>query len=47
MVGHAGFTCPTLGALAWGEAAIYKPVPAQPEPKLIRRLRADQWALLP
>jgi phosphohistidine phosphatase SixA len=25
MVGHAGFTCPTLDSLAWGEAAIFKP----------------------
>jgi len=27
MVGHAGFpgTCPTLGTLAWGDAAIFKP----------------------
>lgn len=47
MVGHAGFTCPTLGSLAWGEAAIYKPDLAQVEPKLIRRLRADQWSQLP
>lgn len=28
LVGHAGFTCPTLDALAWSEAAIYKPQPA-------------------
>ncbi len=25
MVSHAGFVCPTLDSLAWGEAAIYKP----------------------
>lgn len=25
MVSHAGFTCPTLDTLAWGEAAIFKP----------------------
>jgi phosphohistidine phosphatase SixA len=25
MVSHAGFSCPTLDSLAWGEAAIYKP----------------------
>jgi phosphohistidine phosphatase SixA len=25
MVGHAGFSCPTLDSLAWGEAAIFKP----------------------
>lgn len=28
VVGHAGFTCPTLDALAWAEAAVYKPQPA-------------------
>lgn len=28
MVTHAGFTCPVLDSLAWGEAAIYKPQPA-------------------
>lgn len=47
MVGHAGFTCQTLGTLAWGEAAIFKPVPTLAEPKLIQRVRADQWAQLP
>jgi len=25
MVSHAGFSCPTLDTLAWGEAAIFKP----------------------
>lgn len=25
MVSHAGFSCPTLDSLAWGEAAIFKP----------------------
>ncbi len=25
LVSHAGFTCPTLDSLAWGEAAIFKP----------------------
>lgn len=47
MVGHAGFSCATLDALAWGEAAIFKPQPAQAEPKLIQRVRAEQWSQLP
>ncbi len=25
MIGHAGFTCPILGDLAWSEAAVFKP----------------------
>jgi hypothetical protein len=25
LIGHAGFSCPVLGALAWSEAAIFKP----------------------
>jgi len=25
MVSHAGFSCPTLDSLSWGEAAIFKP----------------------
>jgi phosphohistidine phosphatase SixA len=27
MVSHAGFFCPTIDSLAWGEAAIFKPQP--------------------
>jgi phosphohistidine phosphatase SixA len=45
MVGHAGFTCPTLDALAWGEAAVFKPT-AQGEPLLVARVLASDWASL-
>jgi hypothetical protein len=45
IVGHAGFspTCPVLGALAWGEAAIFKPDGAGGE-TLVARVLADDWA---
>ena len=46
LVSHAGFTCPTLDALAWGEAAIYKPDGAGGT-SLVARVLWDQWATLP
>ncbi len=48
LVSHAGFTgnCPTLGALVWGEAAIYKPNGAGGS-TLIQRVLWSEWATLP
>jgi phosphohistidine phosphatase SixA len=45
-IGHAGFTCPTLDTLQWGEAAIYKP-DGSGGSTLIRRVRWNEWATLP
>jgi hypothetical protein len=47
MVSHAGFTCPVLAELAWGEAAIFKPMPGDAPPLLVARVTAAGWALLP
>ncbi len=48
LIGHAGFssTCTTIGELAWGEAAIFKPQ-ATGGATFIARLTWDQWAGLP
>lgn len=47
IIGHAGFssTCATLGSLAWGECAIFKP-DGQGGATLIGRLLWDQWGQL-
>jgi len=44
MIGHAGFneTCPILSALAWGEAAIFKPA-ATGDAEFVTRVLADRW----
>lgn len=44
IIGHAGFTgsCPVLGALAWGEAAIFKPS-ATGDAAFVTRVLADGW----
>ena len=44
IIGQAGFTgsCPVLGELAWGEAAIYKPK-GDGTAELITRVPFDQW----
>lgn len=47
MVSHAGFTCPVLAELAWGEAAIFKPMPGDAPPLLVARVTASGWATLP
>jgi hypothetical protein len=46
MVSHAGFACPTIDSLAWGEAAIFKPNPGG-SPTFITRVAWNQWAALP
>lgn len=46
MVSHAGFTCPIIDSLAWGEAAIYRPMPNQPA-KFIARVPWNGWTTLP
>jgi phosphohistidine phosphatase SixA len=48
LVSHAGFTgsCPTLGEIAWGEAAIYKPNGAGGS-TFIQRVLWSEWATLP
>jgi hypothetical protein len=47
MVSHAGFSCPTIDSLAWGEAAIYKPVPGTSGPLFIARVPYNKWSTLP
>lgn len=44
IIGHAGFTgtCPVIGGLAWGEAAIFKPS-AGGDAQFITRVLADGW----
>lgn len=44
IIGHAGFSpsCPILGALAWGEAAIFKPAPGGAV--FVAQVKADDWA---
>lgn len=46
MVSHAGFTCATIDALAWGEAAVYRPVPGGAA-RFIARVPWNGWSLLP
>ena len=46
LISHAGFSCPVLDALAWGEAAIFKP-DGQGSSTLITRVVWDQWTALP
>jgi phosphohistidine phosphatase SixA len=46
LVSHAGFACPDLDRLAWGEAAIYKPDGAG-ETTLIARVPWNEWTSLP
>lgn len=45
LVSHAGFTCPVLDGLAWGEAAIFKPGAGQAT--YIARVPWNGWANLP
>ncbi len=48
IIGHAGFsaTCDVVGALAWSEAAVFKP-DGQGGSTFITRLTWDQWVMLP
>jgi hypothetical protein len=48
LVTHAGYpqACAILDGLAWGEAAIFKPVPGG-QPRYIARVLASGWASLP
>jgi hypothetical protein len=48
LIGHAGFTgtCPVLGALAWSEAAIFKPDGIGGQ-TLVARLLWNEWSALP
>ncbi len=46
MVSHAGFTCPIIDSLAWGEAAIYRPMDAS-APRFIGRVGWNGWTALP
>jgi phosphohistidine phosphatase SixA len=46
IIGHAGFTCPVLETLAWGEAAIFKPDGAGGS-ELVTRIVWDAWDDLP
>jgi phosphohistidine phosphatase SixA len=46
VIGHAGFVCPTLDSLAWGEAAIYKP-DGQGGSIYITRVKWNEWNALP
>ena len=46
LIGHAGFVCPVLDSLAWGEAAIYKP-DGSGGSLLITRVPWNGWMALP
>lgn len=46
LVGHGGFVCPTLGELAWAEAAIYKPN-GMGGSTFIARVHWNAWDALP
>ncbi len=46
LVSHAGFVCPVLDALAWGEAAIFKP-DGMGGATFITRVLWDGWDALP
>lgn len=46
IVGHAGFVCPVLDALAWGETAIFKPDGAGGS-TFVARVLATDWPGLP
>jgi phosphohistidine phosphatase SixA len=46
LIGHAGNTCPPLSALAWAEAAIYKP-DGLGGSTFIDRVLASAWLTLP
>jgi len=48
LVGHAGFspTCPVLGELVWGEAAVFKPHGIGGS-ELVTRVLWDAWSALP
>jgi phosphohistidine phosphatase SixA len=46
LVGHAGFTCPILQELAWGEAAVFKPDGVGGS-ELVTRIPWDGWSALP
>ena len=46
MVSHAGFNCPLIDSLAWGEAAIFKPNPGG-QPTFMTRVAYNQWGALP
>ncbi|MBK8256539.1 MAG: hypothetical protein IPK82_28200 [Polyangiaceae bacterium] len=46
MVSHAGFVCPVLDQLAWGETAIFKPDGAG-STTLVGRVLWDGWMNLP
>jgi len=45
-ISHAGFQCPTLDLLAWGEAAIFKPNGAGGT-TFIARVLPNEWLTLP
>jgi hypothetical protein len=46
MISHAGFSCPIIDSLAWGEAAVFKPNPGG-SATFITRVAWNQWAALP
>ncbi len=46
LVSHAGFICPVLDSLGWGEAAIYRPNPGN-QPIFIARVLWNGWSTLP
>jgi hypothetical protein len=46
MVSHAGFTCAIVDSLAWGEAAIYRPMGAA-APRFMGRVAWNGWTMLP
>jgi hypothetical protein len=46
LIGHAGFSCPTLDGLQWAEAAIYKPNGTGGS-TYITRVLWNQWDALP
>ncbi|MBS1152838.1 MAG: Phosphoglycerate mutase, partial [Myxococcaceae bacterium] len=46
LVSHAGFTCAIIDSLAWGEAAIYRPI-GTGAPKYLGRVPWNGWTALP
>ena len=46
LVSHAGFTCPVIDSLAWGEAAIYRPNRGG-QPIFVARVPWNGWMTLP
>lgn len=45
LISHAGFSCPTIDSLAWGEGAIFKP--GSGSPTFIQRVPWNSWSTLP